>query len=55
MEIPPPDPRKLLDAWLAWEKGDRPPGRAMADMKTAGLREVLEQLAAAAEVGGPPA
>ncbi len=44
MEIPPPDPKKLLDAWMAWEKGESTPGRVLADMKTAGLRQVLEVL-----------
>lgn len=49
MEIPPPDPRKLLDSWIEWEKGQTPPGRVMSDLKTAGLRQVLEELAAQAD------
>ncbi len=47
MDRPPPDPVKLLSAWMEWEKGESTPGRVMADMKTAGLRDVLEDLAAA--------
>lgn len=54
METPPPDPHKLLDQWMAWEKGEVTPGRAMADLKTGGLRQILEDLASAVE-GGPPA
>lgn len=48
MERPPTDPVKLLASWMQWEKGDATPGRVMADLKTGGLREVLEELAAAA-------
>lgn len=58
METPPADPRKLLDAWMAWEKGEVTPGRTLADLKIAGLRQVLEDLAAegaTADVGGPAA
>jgi hypothetical protein len=44
MERPPPDPAKLLAAWMEWERADATPGRAMANLKTAGLRELLEQL-----------
>jgi hypothetical protein len=47
VETPPPDARKLLDHWMEWERGESTPGRVMADLKTGGLREVLEQLAAA--------
>lgn len=46
MDRPPPNPAKLLSAWMEWERGESTPGRVMADMKTAGLREVLERLAA---------
>jgi hypothetical protein len=45
MDQPPPDPKKLLAHWMEWEKGETPPGRVMSNMKTAGLRELLEQLA----------
>ena len=47
MELPPPDPVKLLDVWMDWERGNETPGKTMADLKRAGLRELLEQLAAA--------
>ncbi|MEY2453656.1 MAG: hypothetical protein QOD92_3230 [Acidimicrobiaceae bacterium] len=47
MEIPPPEPIKLLAFWMEWEKGDTTPGRTMANLKTAGMKELLEQLVAA--------
>ena len=47
MERPPADPSKLLAHWMEWEKGETPPGRVMSNLKTAGMRELLEQLAAA--------
>lgn len=47
MEIPPPDPAKLLEAWMEWERGDTPPGRVIANLKTGGMRELLEALVAA--------
>ncbi|HEX6392046.1 MAG TPA: hypothetical protein VFZ97_01310 [Acidimicrobiales bacterium] len=46
MDRPPPDPAKLLSAWMEWERGDTPPGRVMSNLKTGGLRELLEGLAA---------
>lgn len=46
MDRPPTDPAKLLASWMEWEKGETSPGRVMADLKTGGLRELLEQLAA---------
>ena len=46
MDIPPPDPKKLLAYWMEWEKGETPPGRVMSNLKTAGMRELLEGLAA---------
>lgn len=46
MERPPADPRKLLAWWMEWEKGETPPGRVIANLKTGGLRELLEALAA---------
>lgn len=52
MDMPPPDARKLLDHWMEWERGEVPPGRAMANLKTAGLRQVLEDLAAEAAPAG---
>jgi hypothetical protein len=47
MDIPSPDPQKLLASWMEWERGETPPGRVMANLKTGGLRELLEALAQA--------
>jgi len=49
MEIPPPDPRKLLDHWMEWEKGETSPGELMKQLKMGGMRELLEGLVAGAE------
>lgn len=46
MEIPPADPSKLLAQWMEFENGEAPPGRVLANLKTGGLRDVLEHLAA---------
>jgi hypothetical protein len=51
MDRPPPDPAKLLEAWMEWEHGDVTPGRVMATLKTGGLRELLEAAAAEAAAG----
>ena len=53
MERPPADPNKLLAAWMEWENGESSPGRVMADLKTAGLRDILEHLAAQAVADAP--
>ena len=45
-ERPAPDITKLIAAWEAWEKGEEMPGRVLANLKTAGLAEILEQLKA---------
>jgi len=39
---PAPDPEKLLAFWLEWERGETPPGRVLANLKTGGLRDLLE-------------
>ncbi len=31
---------------MEWEHGDTPPGRVMSNLKTGGLRQLLEELAA---------
>ena len=49
MDRPPPDPQKLLDHWMEWERGETTPGSIMKNLKLGGLRELLEQLA-----GGTP-
>jgi hypothetical protein len=44
--VPPPaDPSKLLGIWKLWESGEETPGRTLADLKTGGMRELLESLA----------
>lgn len=45
-EKPAPDLVKLQDFWEAWEKGEETPGRVLANLKIAGLPELLRQLAA---------
>jgi hypothetical protein len=49
MDRPPPDPVKLLAYWNEWEQGETPPGRVIANLKTAGLPDLLEQLVAQVE------
>jgi hypothetical protein len=44
MDLPPPDPAKLLDKWEEWERGETPPGRVLADLKIGGLPELLRHL-----------
>ncbi|MGH9126726.1 MAG: hypothetical protein ACRDZ8_18650 [Acidimicrobiales bacterium] len=48
---PAPDPAKLLSQWMEWERGEETPGRVMANLKTGGLRDLLEDLAATGVVG----
>ena len=47
-EVPRPDNAKLLNAWMQWEKGEASAGRVMADLKTAGMKQLLEGLVEAA-------
>ena len=49
---PAPDPVKLLSQWMEWERGETPPGRVMANLKTGGIRDLLEALAEAKEQAG---
>jgi hypothetical protein len=49
---PAPDVSKLLAAWQEWERGDEAPGKVLANLKTAGLGDVLSQLV---ESGWTPA
>jgi hypothetical protein len=44
METRLPDPQKLLAQWMEWERGETPPGRVMSNLKTSGMRELLETL-----------
>jgi hypothetical protein len=43
-EPPSPDLVKLQQAWEKWEKGEETPGRVLADLKTSGMRDLLQQL-----------
>ena len=45
-ERPPIDPVKLLAFWMEWERGETPPGQVLANLKTGGLKELLEELSA---------
>ena len=49
MDRPPPDPVRLLEQWMEWERGEETPGRVIANLKTSGMRELLERLVASAE------
>jgi hypothetical protein len=51
MEIPPPDPKKLLDHWMEWEKGEISPGDLMKLLKMHGMRQLLEDVVAAGAGG----
>lgn len=45
-ERPAPDLSKLMAAWEEFERGEQQPGKVLANLKTAGLGEVLSQLIA---------
>ena len=45
-ERPAPDLNKLLAAWEEFERGEQQPGKVLANLKTAGLAEVLAELVA---------
>jgi len=45
-ERPMPDLQKLVTAWEQWETGEEAPGRVLANLKTAGLADVLAELVA---------
>ncbi|MCU1366598.1 MAG: hypothetical protein JWL72_568 [Ilumatobacteraceae bacterium] len=51
-ERPAPDLTKLLAAWHSFERGEETPGKVLANLKTAGLADVLDQLI---ETGWVPA
>lgn len=44
-ERPAPDLAKLVAAWEEFERGEQTPGKVLANLKTAGLPEVLAELA----------
>ena len=43
-ERPAPDLTKLIAAWQEFERGEETPGKVLANLKTAGLADVLQQL-----------
>lgn len=43
-ERPAPDLAKLRNAWDEFERGEQAPGKVLANLKTAGLAEVLVEL-----------
>jgi hypothetical protein len=51
-ERPIPDLSKLVAAWQEFERGEQSPGQVLADLKKAGLGDVLAQLT---EAGWTPA
>lgn len=54
-ERPAPDLSKLLAAWEEWEAGEQAPGKVLANLKTAGMAEVLAELAATGWTPSAPA
>jgi hypothetical protein len=48
MDRPAPDPVKLLQTWMEWERGETTPGAVMSALKMGGLRDVLEAIVAQA-------
>lgn len=49
VERAPGDPRELLRLWMLWEEGETTPGKLISELKTKGLRELLEHLVAQLE------
>jgi hypothetical protein len=49
VERPPADPSKLLASWAEWETGETPPGRVVSNLKTGGLRDVLDHVGTTAD------
>ena len=41
---PAPDLTKILSAWEEFERGEQQPGKVLANLKTAGLPEILNEL-----------
>lgn len=53
-ERPAPDLTKLLAAWQSFERGEETPGKVLANLKTAGFADVLDQLIATGWVPAVP-
>jgi len=43
-EPPAPELTKLHGYWEEWERGEEAPGKVLANLKTAGMRQLLQQL-----------
>jgi len=54
-ERPAPDLTKLLTAWQEFERGEEAPGKVLANLKTAGLGDVLNELIESGWVPSIPA
>ena len=52
MDIPPPDPTKMLEKWMEWERGEVQPGKLVSDLKNAGLPDLLRTMVASAASDG---
>lgn len=44
MDKPPPNPTKILEVWMEWERGEITPGDLMKQFKLAGMRDLLEEM-----------
>jgi hypothetical protein len=43
--LSPPDPQKILDIWMEWERGEAgEPGMLISRLKTAGLPILLQEV-----------
>lgn len=54
-DAPAPDLNKMIIAWEAWERGEEMPGKVLANLKTAGLAQVLAELKASGWTPGATA
>jgi len=54
-EAPAPDLNKMIVAWEAWERGEELPGQVLANLKTAGLPQILAELKSSGWTPAAPA
>ncbi|MEZ5217394.1 MAG: hypothetical protein R2715_12635 [Ilumatobacteraceae bacterium] len=45
-EPPAPDVQLLINDWEEWERGEATPGKVLSNLKTHGMRDLLQALAA---------